>query len=180
MPLAGFLTDKVGARLVVSSGMVIALLGTLAFTQVGADTSYLYLALALLVLGFGIGSTIMPSMAAAFETLSREETPRATSAINAIQRIASAIGTALLAIVLQRVIAADVSDFRGGIQGLSALSRQPHALPLLAGAFGTTFWVAVGLIALALVSALLLPGPHHEQQADETVAFGREVERGAA
>jgi EmrB/QacA subfamily drug resistance transporter len=180
MPLAGFLTDKAGARLVVSSGMVIALLGTLAFTQVGADTSYLYLALALLVLGVGIGSTIMPSMAAAFGTLSREETPRATSAINAIQRIASAIGTALLAIVLQRVIAADVPEFRGGIQGVAALSRQPHALPLLAGAFGTTFWVAVGLIALALVSALMLPGAHPEQQADETVAFGREVEREAA
>jgi EmrB/QacA subfamily drug resistance transporter len=180
MPLAGFLTDRVGARLVVSSGMVIALLGTFAFTQVGADTSYFYLALALLVLGFGIGSTIMPSMAAAFETLAREETPRATSAINAIQRIASAIGTALLAIVLQRVIAADVSDFRGGIEGVSALSRQPHALPLLAGAFGTTFWVAVGLIALAVVSALLLPGAHPEQQADETAAFGRGVEGGAA
>jgi EmrB/QacA subfamily drug resistance transporter len=46
MPLAGLLTDKIGARVVVSSGMLIALLGTLAFTQVGADTSYLYLAAA--------------------------------------------------------------------------------------------------------------------------------------
>src|SRR6266536_1603462 len=73
MPLAGFLTDKVGARLVVSTGMVVALLGTLAYTQVGADTSYLYLSAALLVVGLGIGSTIMPSMAAAFQTLSRKK-----------------------------------------------------------------------------------------------------------
>jgi EmrB/QacA subfamily drug resistance transporter len=176
MPLAGFLTDKIGARLVVSSGMLTALLGTLAFTQLAADTSYLYLSAALLVVGFGIGSTIMPSMAAAFQTLSREETPRATSAINTIQRIAGAIGTALLAIVLQRVIAADVPDFGGGIRGVAALSRQSHALPPLADAFATTFWVAVGLIALALVPALLLPDARPERQAEEMMAVGRSEE----
>jgi EmrB/QacA subfamily drug resistance transporter len=167
MPVAGFLTDKIGARVVVSTGMVIALLGTLAYTQVGAETSYVYLSVALLVLGFGIGSTIMPSMAAAFQTVTREETPRATSAINAIQRIAGAIGTALLAIILQRAISASIPSFQGGIEGVAALSRRPHATSLVADAFGTTFWVAVGLIALALVPALLLPGARGELEAQE-------------
>jgi EmrB/QacA subfamily drug resistance transporter len=137
MPFAGFLTDKIGARLVVSVGVVVAALGALAFTQIGAETSYVYLAGALLVLGMGAGSTIMPSMAAAFQTLSHEETPRATSALNAIQRIAGAIGTALFAVVLQR-----------------ALAVNPTAP---ADAFGTTFWLAVGLIGACLVPALLLP-----------------------
>jgi EmrB/QacA subfamily drug resistance transporter len=180
MPLAGFLTDKIGARVVVSSGMVVALLGTLAYTQIGAHTSYVYLAAALLVLGLGIGSTIMPSMAAAFQTLAREETPRATSALNVIQRSAGAVGTALLAIILQRAIAANIPDFRGGIEGMAALSRQPHATPLLADAFGTTFWVAVGLIAVALVPGLLLPSVRPEQQADESGVFGGGEQREAA
>jgi EmrB/QacA subfamily drug resistance transporter len=159
MPLAGWLTDQIGARVVVSVGMVVAMVGTLAYTQVGADTSYLYLAAALLVIGIGLGSTIMPSMAAAFQTLSREETPRATSALNAIQRIAAAVGTALLAIILQRTITANLPDLSGGLQGIAALSDQQRAdaAPTLADAFGTTFWVAVGLIAVALVPALLLP-----------------------
>jgi hypothetical protein len=115
----------------------VAALGALALTQIGAETSYVYLAGALLVLGMGAGSTIMPSMAAAFQTLSREETPRATSALNAIQRIAGAIGTALFAVVLQRTLAVN-----------------PTAP---ADAFGTTFWLAVGLIGACLVPALLLP-----------------------
>jgi len=34
-----------------------------------------------------------------------------------------------------------------------------HGVGVLAGAFGTTFWVAAGLIALAVVPALLLPRP---------------------
>jgi hypothetical protein len=82
-------------------------------------------------------------MAAAFQTLSREETPKATSALNALQRIAGAIGTTVLAIVLQRTNAA----------------------------FGTTFWVALGLIAAAIVPALLLPRPAQV----ETAAGGHAV-----
>jgi EmrB/QacA subfamily drug resistance transporter len=159
MPLAGRLTDKLGARLVVTVGLLAALLGTLAYTGVGADTSYVYLAVALFVLGLGIGSTIMPSMAAAFQTLAREETPRATSALHALQRIAGAVGTAVTAIVLQREIAAELPDLDGGIAGLAHLSVQQRAAvtPALAGSFATTFWVAVGLIALALVPATVLP-----------------------
>ena len=177
MPLAGWLTDKIGARVVVSAGMVLALLGTLAYTQVGAGTSYLYLAAALLVIGVGLGSTIMPSMAAAFQTVSREETPRATSALNAIQRIAGAIGTALMAIILQRAIAANVPGLHGGIQAMAALSQEQRtqAAPALADAFGTTFWVAVGLIGAALVPALLLPRLRHRNE-DTAAVLAAETE----
>jgi EmrB/QacA subfamily drug resistance transporter len=180
MPLAGRLTDRIGARVVVSVGIVLATLGMLAYTQVGADTSYAYLAAALLVAGLGIGSTIMPAMAAAFQTLAHEEVPRGTSALNAIQRIAGAIGTAVLAIVLQRAIAADIPGFRGGIEGTAALSRRPHAAPLLADAFGTTFWVAVALIAVSLVPALLLPRTRPRRQAGEADPFVGEEQREAA
>lgn len=175
MPFAGALTDRIGARLVVSVGVVMATLGALAFTQVGADTSYLYLAMALLVLGLGAGSTIMPSMAAAFQTLAHEETPRATSALNAIQRIAGAIGTALLAIVLQRAIASNIPNLHDGIQALATLSPEQRAndAPALADAFGATFWVAVGLIGATIVPAILLPRPHGgDEQAGATVATG--------
>jgi predicted MFS family arabinose efflux permease len=53
MQLAGRLADKIGARAVASAGMTIAVLGTLAYTQIRPDTSYLYLAVALLVTGIG-------------------------------------------------------------------------------------------------------------------------------
>ncbi len=167
LPLAGFLTDTIGARVVVATGTAIAALGTLAYAQIGADTSYLYLSGALLVVGLGIGSTIAPSMAAAFQTLDREETPRATSALNAIQRIAGAVGTALLAIVLQRAITTNVPSLHDGIQALATLSpeQRANAAPALADAFGTAFWVAVGLIAATLVPALLLPSKRHKPAA---------------
>jgi EmrB/QacA subfamily drug resistance transporter len=146
LPLAGRLTDKLGARGVASAGMALAVLGMLAYTRVGPGTSYLYLSAALLVVGAGVGATVVPSMAAAFQVLSRAETPRATSAINVIQRLGGAIGTALFAIVLSRQVVAAGAGARG-TRGVGAL----------AGAFGTTFWVAAGLIALAVIPALMLP-----------------------
>jgi len=150
LPLAGRLTDRFGARGVASAGMVLAALGMLAYTQVGPGTSYLYLSAALLVVGAGVGATVVPSMAAAFQALSRAETPRATSALNVIQRLGGAVGTALFAIVLSRQAGT-------GAGGAGAGGAGP-----LAGAFGTTFWVAAGLIAVAVVPALLLPRARHQ------------------
>jgi EmrB/QacA subfamily drug resistance transporter len=149
MPLAGRLTDEVGARVVVPVGIALALVGALVCTQVGPDMSYFALAAALFAIGAGLGSTIMPAMAVAFQAVSRDAVPRASTALNVIQRVAGAIGTALFAIVLQRNLgAAGVS----GVDGIA--SAAPGAV---AGAFGSTFWIAVVLVAVALVPALLLP-----------------------
>jgi MFS family permease len=160
LPLAGKLTDKIGARGVASAGMALAVLGMLAYTQVGPGTPYLYLSGALLVIGAGIGATVVPSMAAAFQALSRAETPRATSAINVIQRLGGAIGTALFAIVLSRQAGAGA-----GVHGAAGAGA-------LAGAFGTTFWMAAGLIALAEVPALLLPRPRRGDDANASADSG--------
>jgi EmrB/QacA subfamily drug resistance transporter len=159
MPIAGRLTDEIGARVVILSGLVLALVGTAAYTQVGADTSYVLLAAALFVIGLGLGATIMPSMAVAYQSVPREAVAQATSTINVIQRVAGSVGTALLAVVLQRQIATSLPDLNGGIAALAALSEDARALaaPLLANAFGTTFWVAFALVAAAALPAFLLP-----------------------
>jgi EmrB/QacA subfamily drug resistance transporter len=164
MPIAGRLTDEIGARAVIPAGIVLALAGTAAYTQVGADTSYLFLSGALFLIGLGLGSTIVPAMGVAYQSVPREAVPQATSSINVIQRIAGSVGTALLAVVLQRSIASSL-----GIRSLGALPRdgRTHAAPALADAFGTTFWVAFGLVAAALLPALLLPRsrPREEPEA---------------
>jgi EmrB/QacA subfamily drug resistance transporter len=158
MPIAGALTDKVGARRVVPAGVLVALAGVVAYTQIAADTAYWYLAGALFVIGLGLGATIMPSMGAAYAGLTHAQMPRATSAINAIQRIAASLGTALLAVVLQRAIRSELHGFHGGLAQAGVLAaRDPHAPPALASAFGTTFWVALVLTFAALAPALLLP-----------------------
>jgi EmrB/QacA subfamily drug resistance transporter len=153
LPVAGHLTDRIGARLVCSAGLLLALLGALGYTQLGAHTSDAYLAAALFVIGAGIGSTISPSMAAAFKAVAPAEMPRATSTLNTLQRIAGAIGTALFAILLQHAITA-------------SQAQHPGSVPAVASAFGGTYWVAVALIAATLVPALLLPRPVRNRQTE--------------
>jgi MFS family permease len=63
--LAGYLTDRVGARRVVLAGILVALAGVGWFTQIGAHTSYSALVIALFLIGAGLGATITPAMAAA-------------------------------------------------------------------------------------------------------------------
>jgi EmrB/QacA subfamily drug resistance transporter len=165
MPIAGRLTDRVGGGRVAAVGIVIMTLGTIPFAFITATTSYTLLALLLVVRGLGMGGTMMPSMAAAFATLQRPQVPRATSALNAIQRVGGSIGTALLAVVLQHQIITQLSAAApGGAAGgggqatlgsIPAAARARLAEPL-AAAFANTFWWAVGMSVLAMIPTGIL------------------------
>jgi EmrB/QacA subfamily drug resistance transporter len=156
MPIAGRATDRLGAGRIVPGGLVVALLGTLTYTQLTVDTSYVLLAVSLWVRGIGLGMTMMPAMAAAYQTLERAAVPRATSAINIIRTVGGSLGTAILTVVLERRIAADIPGASGNLGEIHGAGLARAASPL-AHAFGHTFWWALGLTALAFIPAAFLP-----------------------
>jgi EmrB/QacA subfamily drug resistance transporter len=160
MPIAGRITDRMGGGRITVVGLVVMIIGTVPLAFVGAHTSYAFLAGILVVRGLGFGSAMMPSMAAAFSTLSAAAVPRATSALNVIQRVGGTIGTALLAVVLQHELATKLgggaaSGGGAGAQRLPEQLRERVADPL-ASAFASTFWWAVASCLAAMVPALLL------------------------
>jgi EmrB/QacA subfamily drug resistance transporter len=156
--LAGYLTDKVGARRVIPAGILLALAGTAWYTQIGVDTPFWALLVALFLIGAGLGATITPAMAAAYQGLPPAAMGQATSAISVVQRVAGALGSALLAVVLQQATTARLSGFHGGIGQAGALAAaSPHAAAALAQAFGVSFAVALAISVLALIPTALLP-----------------------
>ena len=159
MPMAGRLTDRLGAGRIVLGGLVLALIGTFAYTQLGPHTSYGLLAASLFIRGLGFGFVMMPAFAAAYQTLSRDQVPRASSAMNIVQRVGGSVGTALLAVILEHQISAQLHGAAGSLQAATNVSPavRTHIAQPLATAFGHTFWWAFGLTALAVVPALLLP-----------------------
>jgi EmrB/QacA subfamily drug resistance transporter len=176
--LAGYLTDKVGARRVVPAGVLLALAGTGWYTQIGAHTPYGALLAALFLVGAGLGATITPAMAAAYQGLPHTAMGQATSAINVVQRVAGALGSALLAVVLQQAMTARLPGFHGGIgQAGAAAAASPRAAGHLAQAFGVSFAVALAISVLALIPAVLLP-----RKPDDPLAppEENEKERGAS
>src|SRR4029079_15079276 len=84
MPFAGRLTDEIGARAVIPFGVVLALAGTAVYTQIGAETSYATLGGALFLIGLGLGGTIVPSMAVAFQSPGRPAGGHAAAAVHGI------------------------------------------------------------------------------------------------
>jgi hypothetical protein len=157
MPIAGRLTDKLVAGRIVPFGVVLAVLGTGVFTQLSSTTGYGLLGFALWVRGVGLGTTMMPAIAAGYQTLERRQVPRATTTINIIRTIGGSVGTAVLSVVLQREIVAHVPGATGELDELGGGAGVGRVAEPLAHAFGATFWWAVGLTALALLPALFLP-----------------------
>ena len=127
--VAGSLTDKVGARRVVPVGVAVAFAGTAWYTQIGVHTPYPATLLALLLIGLGLGAIITPAMAAAFGSLPPAAMGQATSVINVAQHVAGAIGSALLAVVLQQALTARLPRLHGGIGTAGALARRLRMPP---------------------------------------------------
>ena len=177
MPLAGRLTDKLGGGVVAVAGLLILIVGTIPFAFLEAGTSYTLLAGLLVLRGLGIGASMMPAMAAAYATLESSAVPRATSALNVMQRVGGSLGTALLAVVLQGEIADRLPGGGGGtLERLPDAVRARVAEPL-AEAFAATFWWAVGMSLLALIPATVLALSQRQDRAREAAAALPEPER---
>jgi EmrB/QacA subfamily drug resistance transporter len=158
MPIAGRVTDRVGGGRVAIVGLIVCTIATLPFAWVGPHTSYAWLASVLVVRGMGFGSAMMPAMAAAYATLERAAVPRATSALNVFQRLGGSVGTAFLAVVLQNRLKANLPSAGSGQDAIRRLPpgvRERVGEPL-AHAFAQTFWWGLGLIAVAIVPAVIL------------------------
>ncbi|WP_328460466.1 MDR family MFS transporter [Streptomyces sp. NBC_00448] len=137
LPYVGKLTDRIGARPVVLTGIAITALGTLAYTQVEAHTSDLVLGASLLVFGIGVAAVAVPVSAAAYDGLPPTAIPGATSAITTVQTVGASVGAAVLTAILQ--------------------SREAHHFNTPARAFADTFWWVLAVTLLTLIPALLIP-----------------------
>lgn len=167
MPVAGKITDKYGAGRIVPIGALILLASTFGLTNLGAETPYWEIVAILFVMGLGMGATMMPTMSSAFITLKRDQVPRATSAINVIQRVGGSIGVAILSTYLTHEMTTNMPKASGAISaggesGLAVMSEIPPKVhdqiaPMLADSFGNTYWVSFGMLCGVFVLSLFLP-----------------------
>ncbi|WP_233509726.1 DHA2 family efflux MFS transporter permease subunit [Actinomadura craniellae] len=177
MPIGGKLTDRVGPGRVVLGGLLLVIVGMFGFTQVTADSSYWMLGTALVVMGMGMGMTMMPTMSAAFQSLSHDEVPRASTALNIIQQVAGSIGTAAVAVILTNELTDRLPGGAGEGGGLGAATQdippevQAQVAPPIAEAFGSTYWWALALLMLAFLPALLLPRKRAEVPAEQPMVM---------
>lgn len=164
MPIAGRLADKTGVGRIVLFGLTLITAGMIVLTQIGPDTSYWLILSVLFVMGMGMGSTMMPTMTAALQTLTNHMIARGSTLMNIVQQIASSVGTAIMSVVLTNQITG--SPFAGPAIAAQHDPRIAEQLPPgavqegltdAANGFGTTFTVACALLLVTFVSAFFLP-----------------------
>src|SRR4051812_26705890 len=177
MPIAGRLTDRTGVGRIVPVGLVIVAISFLGLTQLQADTSYWLLGADLFIMGAGMGATMMPTFSGAMQTLRRAAVARASTTLNINQQVGASIGTAVLSVILANELQSRLGGGagEGGIGAALPPGVRERLAPLMAEAFGATFWWALGLVLVALVvSVVLLPKdkPEPVDDPDDPAAAG--------
>ncbi len=193
MPIAGVLADRIGPGKVVIVGVILDTvgLGMLGFTE--SDSSYWgHFFPAFVVMGFGMGATMMPIMSAALATLSDNNIARGSTLMNITQQVAASIGTALFSVLLTNelqghqsiaaagalreagddpaAIAAIAAKFGLSPDQLAALAAK--AIPDMGDSFAFVFVVATVLVGLCLIPVLFLPRTKPEQPVDPAAMMG--------
>jgi EmrB/QacA subfamily drug resistance transporter len=144
MPIAGNLSDRLPVGRIVPVGLVVIIIGMFGLTQVTDTTPYWLLIVELVVMGLGMGATMMPLFTSALKTLRAHEVARGSTLLNINQQIASSVGVAVISVVLTAHLndATNISE--------------------AADSFADSFWVAWVVVVLTLIPALMLPRKKEE------------------
>jgi hypothetical protein len=140
---------RFGPKIMVPTGMVLAMIGMILLTRLNLDSSYAANVLpALMVMGFGMGTIMPASMQTATLGVDREFAGVASAMVNTSQQVGGSIGVALL----NTLAATAATDYLA--------SHTPATAEVAANAaiasYATAYWWGAGFFALgAVVSALL-------------------------
>ncbi|MEV6213978.1 MFS transporter [Nocardia sp. NPDC051833] len=144
------LLPKVGPKVVISGGFLVAAAGMLWLTRIGLDTGYAtHILPALILLGLGLGGAMSVAFQGATAGVHHDDAGVASAMVNTSQQVGGSIGTALLS----TIAASAMTDY--------VSSHQPGPLTMAQGAiesYTTSFWWATATFVLgAIVIGLLMP-----------------------
>jgi EmrB/QacA subfamily drug resistance transporter len=166
-PLSGWLSDKHGARLLATTGMIVTGIAFLAFTLLPANFEYLPFAIILLVMGIGNGIFMSPNMASVMNSCPAEHRGAASGMRSTLQNCGQTISQAIffsiiiisLNATLPVALSTAVSNAGASQQVASAFSHVPASGALFAAFLGYnpvhTLLLSMGPIAASLPQSTL-------------------------
>jgi EmrB/QacA subfamily drug resistance transporter len=117
-PISGRLSDRIGARWILTTGLTFVTLGIVWITtQVTTTTTWRPLLPALLVTGAGMGMTFAPMTAAAMSQVPPRIAGSASGILNTSRNIGQLLGIAVLGSVLQSRLGTHAGEELGALAG---------------------------------------------------------------
>ena len=143
-PLAGWLSDQVGARVISTLGLSVSTLGVFLLTTIQAATSPLMIAGQLLLVGLGQALFLSPNSASVLSQVEAEKTGAAAALLATARNLGMLLGIAQAALIFSLF-------FRGLTNGLDLRDFQPeHAAAFLTSLHGALLGaVLTGLLGTA-------------------------------
>jgi EmrB/QacA subfamily drug resistance transporter len=178
MPLAGSLSDRIGARPLVLTGIVIAAVGTFLFARIDIDWDSSRIAVDSLIRTAALGLMFTPLTAIALTVVPHNRAASASGILNTVWQVGGSFGIAIGQMFLTYRSAVRLSDAASSVVlSRSVVARTVHELalrfsPAVANAtlakqvtllatvqaYGDTFLLATIVMALGIPAALFLPG----------------------
>ncbi|MFN8159237.1 MAG: MDR family MFS transporter [Candidatus Nanopelagicales bacterium] len=170
--LSGQLISRMGRyKIFPIIGTALAAIGIFMMSRLGVDAPFWYAALAMFILGAGLGNVMQVLVLAVQNTIEPKMMGAATSGSTFFRSIGGSFGTAFFGAVWTARLSAEISNafpgadsssISGATSSITSIHSLPEAVqgPLLeafARAMDTTFLVAVPFMLVGFVFALVLP-----------------------
>ena len=176
-PLAGRLTDKVGARPLMVAGLSLATLSLFLQTRIDVDTGYGLLLPAFILLGIGMALVMSPMSTAAMNAVSPDKAGVASGILSMSRMVGGTFGVAAIGALFQHLARSDLQNELAGT-GVTAAAREHIVENLGSGSIGgltpqaaeaahnafihalsTGMWLAAGVAAVGVLVALFTIEP---------------------
>lgn len=181
-PAAAVLSRRIGLRVVVSGGLAILAAGLVIVSQLDAGSGYAEAAVAMVVLGLGLGAAMAPGTSAIVSAVPAAKRGVASAVNDATREVGAAIGIALFGSMLNAgyrdgissaagLPGATASAVRGSIAAASEVAAgQPNGELLMAAArdafvAGMERSMLIGaavIIMAAIATVIIAPGRLHQ------------------
>jgi predicted MFS family arabinose efflux permease len=188
-----WLSKRLGAKVMVSGGMLGIAAGMVLLSRAGVDTGYGLVAIALAVIGISIAFTMIPALDAILGALPEGVTGAGSALTRAIQNVGASLGVAVMGSILnsayQSHLSGQLTEFPAAARtaaetSVAVAAAVAHRLPpelaarLLRAAetaysqgMSDVFVATAGLLVVgALLMALFLPARANQTQPSTEVA----------
>ena len=150
-PIAGRLTDRIGPRPLIASGLLIVAFSLAWQSRIGVDTSYAYLLPAFVLMGLGIGLVMSPMSTAAMNAVHHTKAGVASGVLSMSRMVGGTFGVAALGALVATIGEARIHEL---LPSLPAARREALAEGLGGGAGGPATGPVADALHEAFVSAL--------------------------
>jgi EmrB/QacA subfamily drug resistance transporter len=162
-PLAGYLSDKRGPRLIATAGLVTSAIGLLLLTQLPPAVTFWQLALPLALVGAGMGTFAPPNRSSVMSSVPPEDRGTAAGISTTLINLGNSVSRSLAFVVLGAVI--PVAALDGMFAGTYVGGAGSFAGNFVGG-IHLVFLVSTGFVLLSIIPSILRGSRTSEEKAD--------------